>query len=133
MSGSTLLSSVYGYEVSTSNDSLVKIVENAVHRLSEAALAGSTSLCLYQVACTFSTELNRLLCQYHCLDEVYTFLDAGRWVEAHCKRLAQRGIGDGQPSVQLVQGSDRKPFHLTNDSSISSLPQRPRDQPSIRF
>ncbi|KAF8594593.1 cytochrome P450 [Ceratobasidium sp. AG-I] len=41
MSGSTLLSSVYGYEVSSSNDSLVKTVESAVHRISAAALAGN--------------------------------------------------------------------------------------------
>lgn len=41
MSGSTLLSSVYGYEVSSSDDGLVKTVENAVHRISAAALAGS--------------------------------------------------------------------------------------------
>lgn len=41
MSGSTLLSSVYGYEVSSSNDGLVKTVESAVHRISEAALAGN--------------------------------------------------------------------------------------------
>jgi 2-keto-3-deoxy-L-rhamnonate aldolase RhmA len=41
MSGSTLLSAVYGYEVNSSEDELVKVVENAVHRISEAALAGS--------------------------------------------------------------------------------------------
>ncbi|KDN34232.1 hypothetical protein RSAG8_12675, partial [Rhizoctonia solani AG-8 WAC10335] len=41
MSGSTLLSSVYGYEVSSYNDELVKVVENAVHRISEAALSGN--------------------------------------------------------------------------------------------
>lgn len=41
MSGSTLLSSVYGYEVSSSCDELVKVVENAVHRISEAALSGN--------------------------------------------------------------------------------------------
>jgi hypothetical protein len=41
MSGSTLLSSVYGYEVSSYDDGLVKVVENAVHRISEAALSGS--------------------------------------------------------------------------------------------
>ncbi|CAE6457819.1 unnamed protein product [Rhizoctonia solani] len=41
MSGATLLSSVYGYEVSSYNDSLVKVVENAVHRISEAALSGN--------------------------------------------------------------------------------------------
>ncbi|KAG8738891.1 hypothetical protein FRC10_006408 [Ceratobasidium sp. 414] len=41
MSGSTLLSSVYGYEVTSSGDELVKVVENAVHRISEAALAGN--------------------------------------------------------------------------------------------
>ncbi|ELU38086.1 cytochrome P450 [Rhizoctonia solani AG-1 IA] len=33
MSGSTLLSSVYGYEVSSYDDGLVKVVENAVHRI----------------------------------------------------------------------------------------------------
>ncbi|CAE6458090.1 hypothetical protein ACGC1H_006834 [Rhizoctonia solani] len=41
MSGATLLSSVYGYEVSSYDDSLVKVVENAVHRISEAALSGN--------------------------------------------------------------------------------------------
>ncbi|KAG9090639.1 hypothetical protein FRC06_000946 [Ceratobasidium sp. 370] len=41
MSGSTLLSSVYGYEVTSCDDELVKAVESAVHRISEAALAGN--------------------------------------------------------------------------------------------
>ncbi|KAG8716279.1 hypothetical protein FRC09_015922, partial [Ceratobasidium sp. 395] len=41
MSGSTLLSSVYGYEVTSCDDELVKVVESAVHKISEAALAGN--------------------------------------------------------------------------------------------
>ncbi|KAF8598008.1 cytochrome P450 [Ceratobasidium sp. AG-I] len=41
MAGSTLLSSVYGYEVTSADDALVKIVETAVNRVSLAALPGS--------------------------------------------------------------------------------------------
>ncbi|QRW11771.1 cytochrome P450 family protein [Ceratobasidium sp. AG-Ba] len=41
MSGSTLLYSVYGYEVTSDNDELVKVVESAVHKISKAALAGN--------------------------------------------------------------------------------------------
>ncbi|KAF8595468.1 cytochrome P450 [Ceratobasidium sp. AG-I] len=38
ISGSLLLSSVYGYEVTTAEDPLVKVVETAIHGLSQAAL-----------------------------------------------------------------------------------------------
>ncbi|KAF8595469.1 cytochrome P450 [Ceratobasidium sp. AG-I] len=38
MSGSILLSTVYGYEVTTTDDPLVKIVKTAIHSLSQAAV-----------------------------------------------------------------------------------------------
>ncbi|KAG8726198.1 hypothetical protein FRC12_023616 [Ceratobasidium sp. 428] len=41
MSGSALLSAVYGYEVTSYDDELVKVVESAVNKISEAALAGN--------------------------------------------------------------------------------------------
>lgn len=41
MAGSTLLSSVYGYEVASADDGLVKIVETAVSRATQAVLPGS--------------------------------------------------------------------------------------------
>ena len=43
MSGSTLLSAVYGYEVTTADDPLVKVVETAINGLSQAAIPGSKS------------------------------------------------------------------------------------------
>lgn len=43
MAGSTLLSSVYGYEVTSADDALVQIVETAVNPVLEAALPGSKS------------------------------------------------------------------------------------------
>lgn len=44
MAGSTILSSVYGYEVTSADDSLLKIVETAVDRVGRAAIPGSKSL-----------------------------------------------------------------------------------------
>lgn len=41
MTGSIILSAVYGYETSPRNDSLVNIVESAIGRLSVAALPNS--------------------------------------------------------------------------------------------
>ncbi|QRV86904.1 cytochrome P450 family protein [Ceratobasidium sp. AG-Ba] len=41
MSGSTVLSAVYGYEVTSADDPLVKIVETAVAHLSEAGIPGN--------------------------------------------------------------------------------------------
>jgi hypothetical protein len=41
MMGSTLLSTVYGYEVTSANDPLVELVETGVDHLSDAAIVGS--------------------------------------------------------------------------------------------
>lgn len=43
MAGSTILSSAYGYEVTSADDGLLKIVETAVNRVSRAAIPGSKS------------------------------------------------------------------------------------------
>ncbi|QRV86899.1 cytochrome P450 family protein [Ceratobasidium sp. AG-Ba] len=41
MSGTTILSAVYGYEVTSSSDPLVEIVETAVNHISQAAIPGN--------------------------------------------------------------------------------------------
>ncbi|KAG8736764.1 hypothetical protein FRC10_008959 [Ceratobasidium sp. 414] len=41
MSGATLLSAVYGYEVTSAHDPLVEVVENAINNLCEAAIPGN--------------------------------------------------------------------------------------------
>ncbi|CCO31618.1 O-methylsterigmatocystin oxidoreductase Short=OMST oxidoreductase [Rhizoctonia solani AG-1 IB] len=41
MSGSTLLSAVYGYEVTSAHDPLVRVVEKALDHLNEAAVPGN--------------------------------------------------------------------------------------------
>jgi hypothetical protein len=41
MAGSTLLMAVYGYEVTSANDSLVKVVEAAVEGFSQAVIVSS--------------------------------------------------------------------------------------------
>jgi len=41
MTGSIILSSVYGYEASHPHDSLINITETAISRLCEAAIASS--------------------------------------------------------------------------------------------
>ena len=41
MAGSTLLMAVYGYEVTSANDSLVKVVEDAVEGFSQAVIVSS--------------------------------------------------------------------------------------------
>ena len=40
MSGSVLLNTVYGYEVTMAEDPLIKVVEKAIYGLSQAALPG---------------------------------------------------------------------------------------------
>ena len=41
MAGSIILSSVYGYKVTSREDALVEVTERAINRLGDAALAGS--------------------------------------------------------------------------------------------
>lgn len=89
MSGSTLLSSVYGYEVSSSNDGLVKTVESAVHRISEAALAGSKYL--HRVSqIDMSNHQLRFLREYYPLAKVCAVLAPRCQMEAHGERMAER-------------------------------------------
>jgi hypothetical protein len=70
MSGSTLLSAVYGYEVTSAHDPLVRVVEKALDHLNEAAVPGST-LSAYRLPRAHVKLGLRLLCQRHALDTVY--------------------------------------------------------------
>ena len=41
MTGSIILSSVYGYDATSRDDPLIEVTERAINRLGDAALAGS--------------------------------------------------------------------------------------------
>jgi hypothetical protein len=65
MVGSSVLSTVYGYEVSSSNDRLVEVVETAVAGFSQAGTVSSKSLSRYESRLSIHQKLIpriRLLC-----------------------------------------------------------------------
>lgn len=90
MAASTLLSATYGYEVVTSDDELVRIVEEANKGLVQAALSGSKCLFLLRITCLIILLYYRVLCERHPMAPVHPVLASRCWVEASGEQMAGR-------------------------------------------
>ncbi|CAE6381379.1 unnamed protein product [Rhizoctonia solani] len=103
MTGSTLLSAVYGYEVTSAHDPLVEVVEKALDHLCYAGIPGNMSRSYTPSITHVMFNLFRFPCKRYALDTVHSRLGTWDGVEEDRETVEKRAGRDGGCSIQLYQ------------------------------